>query len=161
MKKLFLILLLIATPAYADTCFNVDSSSWTQEEKNMRHAGAYDLMYSINNANVPPSHITDSQVCFPSVASGSLSHDVLRSRVTEILADAEPTPEKIAQDRRRRAKEYVESSNSPEMVALRSIVRVIYSSLAEVRGKNGLPNRTWQQAIDSVKADIDAGNGEV
>lgn len=161
MKKLFLILLLIATPAYAETCFNIDSSSWNQEEKNMRHAGAYDLMYTANNANVPPSQITDSQICFPSVVSGSLNHDGLRARIAQIITEAEPTPTKIAQDRRRRAKEYIESSNAPEMVALRSVIRTLYGSLAEIRGKNNLPNRTWQQAIDSVKADIDAGNGEV
>lgn len=162
MKKLFLILLLIATPAYAETCFNIDSSAWTQEEKNMRQAGAYDLVYAQNTVNLPPSSVSDSQICFPSLAVGTtLSDATLRARIDQIIVDSEPTPAKISAERKRRAKEYIESSNAPEMVALRSVIRTLYGSLAEVRSKNNLQNRTWQQAIDSVKADIDAGNGEV
>lgn len=94
-------------------------------------------------------------------------------------ADAKPTEENIAataaspefaawldkrtdptKNRRRIAKEFLQS-NDPDKVMLRGILKVLFQSLAEVRTKAGLTNRTFQQAMQDVAAAIDAGLGEI
>lgn len=183
MKKLFLILLLIATPAYAETCFNIDSSAWTQEEKNLRHAGAYDLMYTANTANVPPSSVTDSQICFPSVASGSLNSASLKSRIDQIIADAAPTPEKITLAQRNDANNIVNDSNGlgkvqraallltlDEINALRQWITDFKAQVALASSLNDLktrvatlpntPQRTALQLKNAIKTSIDNGSAD-
>lgn len=53
------------------------------------------------------------------------------------------------------------TSNEPNIVLLRGILKVLFQSLAQVRTAAGLPNRTFNQAMQDVASAIDAGQGEV
>lgn len=64
------------------------------------------------------------------------------------------------QQKRKQAKALLRADDA-DSIRLRSILRAVYASLAEVRGRNGLPNRTWNEVLSSIDADIDAGNCDV
>lgn len=164
MKKILLTLILIWSPvalAGQVVCPDTDGPVFDYGSGSPKSGCLY---FELGKSGVDQTEYTRISELFKNVPRNHIKlvngSPVEMSTEEKITSDSAET-QTIRMQRRGAAKSYVESSNSPEMVALRSIIRVIYSSLAEVRGKNNLANRTWQQAIDSVKADIDAGNGEV
>lgn len=65
MKKLLLIMLLISGNVFAaETCKTLDTSTWTQDQKNQRQAIFYALAFGAGQDVVP--RVEGDQICFES-----------------------------------------------------------------------------------------------
>ena len=60
--------------------------------------------------------------------------------------------------KRRQANEALAGQGAEQM--MRGILRAVYQSLAEIRGKLGLPVRSWAKMIEAISADIDTGGAD-
>jgi len=106
---------------------------------------------------------------FTAVVPDGTDEQLVRRVVTSHVPANEPT---AAQIKRRQARKLIESDDTAESVRLRAVIRVLYGSLVELRTwcnqmrqqlqAAGMPtppkltNRTWEEAMQAVLAQINA-----
>jgi predicted NBD/HSP70 family sugar kinase len=143
MKKLALLALLIPSTAQA-ACVTLDTSGWTQEQKNLITAISYHLIYQAGQNIVPT--VNGNEVCFEG-STGNLSAIINETTILAAYAANQQAGEEAAQAEAMEQEAYIQEIGSNDLCE-GTLDEMIARAAAYVNAKRVL--------IDTQKANFDA-----